>query len=46
LKGIRRNTDKERCLLCLGEEDVKHTLLDCLAARNWRIKFLSEKLLI
>jgi hypothetical protein len=26
LKGIRRNTDKGRCPLCLGEKDVKtHT---------------------
>ena len=25
LKGIRRNTDKGRCLLHLSEEDVKHT---------------------
>ena len=46
LKGIRRNTDKGRCPLCLGEENVKHILLDGLAARNWRIEFLSEKLLI
>jgi hypothetical protein len=46
LKGIRRNTDKGKCPLCLGEEDVKHILLDCLAAGNWKIEFSSEKLLI
>jgi hypothetical protein len=35
--GVRRNMDKARCPLCLGEEDVKlklklklkHILLDC-----------------
>jgi hypothetical protein len=29
LTRVRRNTDKARCPLCLGEEDVKHILLDC-----------------
>ena len=29
LTGVGRNTDKARCPLCLGEEDVKHILLDC-----------------
>jgi len=29
LTGVRRHTDKARCPLCLGEEDVKHILLDC-----------------
>ena len=24
LKGVGRNTEKERCPLCLGEEDAKH----------------------
>jgi hypothetical protein len=24
LKGVRRNTDKGRCPLCFGKEDVKH----------------------
>jgi hypothetical protein len=28
LKEGRRNTDKGRCPLCLGEEDTKHTILD------------------
>jgi hypothetical protein len=45
LKRIRRNTDKGRCGLCLGEEDVKRILLDCLETRNWRIKFFNEKCL-
>jgi hypothetical protein len=27
--GVRRNTNKARCLFCLGEENVKHILLDC-----------------
>jgi hypothetical protein len=30
LEGGRRNTDRVRCPLCLGEEEVKHILLDCL----------------
>jgi hypothetical protein len=40
---VERNTDKGRCPLCLGEKDVKHTLLDCFKTRNWRQKVLSEK---
>jgi hypothetical protein len=28
LKGIRRNTDKGRCPLCIGAEDVIHILRD------------------
>jgi hypothetical protein len=46
LKGIRRNTDKGGCPLCLGEEHVICIKLDCLETRNWRTKFLSEKWLI
>jgi hypothetical protein len=45
LKVIRRNTDKGKCPLYLGEEDVKHILPDFLETRNWRMKFLKEKLL-
>jgi hypothetical protein len=41
LKGIRRNTDKGRCPLCVGEEDLRHMLLDCFETRNWRMKFLN-----
>jgi hypothetical protein len=28
LREVRQNVDKGRCPLCLGEEDVKHILLD------------------
>jgi hypothetical protein len=37
LKGIRRNTHKGGCPLCLGEEDVRLIYLD------WRTNFLNEK---
>jgi len=30
LKRIRRNADGGRRRLCLGEEYIKHMLLDCL----------------
>jgi hypothetical protein len=43
LKGIRRNTDKGSCTLCLGEEAVKHKLLDFLETIKWRMKYLNEK---
>ena len=43
MKGIRRNTDKVRCPLCWGEDEVKHILLDCMESRNWRTKFLNDK---
>jgi hypothetical protein len=43
LNGIRRNTGKGRCPLCLGEMDVKHILLECFKTRNWKQKFLNEK---
>jgi hypothetical protein len=33
LKEVRRNMDKAECPLCLGEEDVKHILLDCVETR-------------
>jgi hypothetical protein len=45
LKGIRRNADKRRCPLCVGEEDVEHILLDCLETINWRMKCLNKKYL-
>jgi hypothetical protein len=41
IKGIRTNIHKGRRPLYLGEEDVKHTLLDCLETRNWTLKFLN-----
>jgi hypothetical protein len=40
LKGGRWNIDKERCPLCLGEEDVKHTLLDCKETKHCRMKLM------
>jgi len=43
LKGMASNTDKGRCPLCLGEVNI---LLDCLEARNWRMKFLNHELLV
>jgi hypothetical protein len=42
LEIIRINTDKGRCLLRLGEEDVKYMLLDYLGTRNWRITFPNQ----
>jgi hypothetical protein len=44
LKGIRRETDEGRCILCLGEDDdIKPILFDCLETRKWGMKFLSKK---
>jgi hypothetical protein len=40
---VRRNADKGRCSLCLGEEDVKHILLDCKNRKHWRIKLIHDK---
>jgi hypothetical protein len=42
LKGVRQNTDKGRCPLCLDEEDVKHILLVCRDTRIWRLKLLND----
>jgi hypothetical protein len=39
LEGVRRNADKERRPLCLGEEDVKHILLECKETKHWREKY-------
>jgi hypothetical protein len=38
LKGVRRNADKERCPLCLEEEDEKHILLECKETKHRREK--------
>jgi hypothetical protein len=38
---ITRNTVKRRYSLCLGEEEMKSILLDCLEAGNGRRKFLN-----
>jgi hypothetical protein len=43
MKGMRRNTDKVKCPLCLCEDDVRHTLLDCWETRYWRKKYLNGK---
>ena len=42
-KEIRWNSDKVRCLLCLGKEDAKRKSLDCWDTENWRLKFLNDK---
>jgi hypothetical protein len=43
LKGVRRNTDKGRCPLCLEEEDVEHILLGCKETKHWRVKLIHDK---
>ena len=43
MKGIKRNTDEGRCLLCLSEEEIKPMLLDCLETMKWGMKFFSKK---
>ena len=43
LKGVRRNADKGRCPLCLGEEDAKHILLECKGTKHWREKLIHDK---
>ena len=45
LKGIKRNPDKGKCNLCLGEEDIKPLLLNCLETKKWRMKFLTKQFL-
>lgn len=40
MNGMKRNTDKGRCPLCLSDKDVIHILLDCLGTINWRTKCL------
>jgi hypothetical protein len=45
LKGVRRNADKARCLLCLDEEDVEHILLECKETKHSREKLIHYKLL-
>jgi hypothetical protein len=43
MKGIRKKTHKGRCPLCLGKEDLKYILLNCLETSNSRTGFLNEK---
>jgi hypothetical protein len=39
----QRNADKGRCPLCLGEEDVKHILLECKKTKHWTEKLIHGK---
>jgi hypothetical protein len=41
--GIRRASEKERCPVCLEEEDVLHILLECKEPKKWRVKYLRRK---
>lgn len=43
MEGIRRDTDKARCSLCLSAENAIHILLDCLETKHWRMKVLSDE---
>jgi hypothetical protein len=43
MRAVRRNVDKGRCPLCLGEEDVKHILLECKETKHWRMKLIHDK---
>ena len=43
LRGERGDVDKGRCLICLGEEDAKHILLDCKKTKHWRMKLIHDK---
>ena len=45
MRGIRRNVDKGRCPLCLGE-DVKRILLDCKERKHCSLKLIYDKRLI
>jgi hypothetical protein len=42
-KTKHKKKEKGRRLLCLGEEDAKHILLDRSETKNWRPKFLNDK---
>jgi hypothetical protein len=44
LRGVRWNVDKGTCPFCLGENDVKHILLDCKDTKHWRLKLVHAKL--
>jgi hypothetical protein len=43
LRGIRRNIDKGRCPLCLGEENMKRVLQDWKETNHWRLKLTHDK---
>jgi hypothetical protein len=40
LRGIRRGFERGRCLLCLGEEDAKHIVLECCETEKWRENYV------
>ena len=46
MEGIRKDTDKARCSLCLGAENAVHILLDCLETEHWGKKVLNDKWVI
>jgi Holliday junction resolvase len=36
LRAIRSGFEREKCPLCLGEEDAKHIILECCETKKWR----------
>jgi hypothetical protein len=46
LRGIRKDFERGRCPLCLGEEDAKHILLKCPETKKWREQLVCSKWLI
>jgi hypothetical protein len=43
LRGSRKGVEKGTCPLCLGKEDTKHILLECLETNDWRMEMLCER---
>jgi hypothetical protein len=43
LRGSRKGVEKGACPLCLGKEDNKHILLECLDTKNWRTEMLCKR---
>jgi hypothetical protein len=43
LRGSRKGVKNETCLLCLGKEDTKHSLLECPETKNWRTEMLCKR---
>jgi hypothetical protein len=43
MRGVRRNVDKGRSPLCLGEEDAKHILLHCKKNKALETEVKHEK---
>jgi hypothetical protein len=41
LRGIRRRCKQEHAPLCMGNEDVKHTLLSCPETKKWRMQIMN-----